>query len=193
MFGRPVATINTDEGAAYGAALLAAVGAGEFRDIQEACAAAIRVVGETPPNRSARRHYDRAFGEYRQLYRSLRDDFQRIAVLGEQKSGFGSEKWNFRRHFAGSYCTTAQSSACRITGCGESRFIAIGGGFVQYAVFLTQVFIFQEVRPVSQLFFHFMTQVVGWQEVVAASDRAENELGVINGDLEHVLGRFLGI
>jgi len=81
VFGRPVATVNADEGAAYGAALLAAVGAGEYRDIQEACAAAIRVVGETSPNRSARRRYDRAFAEYRRLYRSLRDDFQRIAAL----------------------------------------------------------------------------------------------------------------
>ena len=82
VFGRTVVTINTDEGAAYGVALLAAVGAGVFRDIREACAAAIHVVRETPANKAARRHYDRAFGEYQQLYRSLRDDFKRIAKIG---------------------------------------------------------------------------------------------------------------
>ena len=82
VFGRNVVTINSEEGAAYGVALLAAVGAGVFRDIREACAAAIRVVRETPVNQPARRHYDRAFGEYQQLYRSLRDDFKRISALG---------------------------------------------------------------------------------------------------------------
>ena len=82
VFGRTVVTINTEEGAAYGVALLAAVGAGVFRDIREACAATIHIVRETPANKPARRHYDRAFGEYQQLYRSLRDDFKRIAALG---------------------------------------------------------------------------------------------------------------
>ena len=47
--GRKVVTINSEEGAAYGVALLAAVGAGEYKDIAEACAATIRVVSETAP------------------------------------------------------------------------------------------------------------------------------------------------
>ena len=74
-------TINSDEGAAYGVALLAAVGAGAFKNIAEACAATISVVQETAPDRAARRHYDRAFPVYQQLYRSLKDDFKRIAEL----------------------------------------------------------------------------------------------------------------
>ena len=44
VFGRKVVTINSEEGAAYGVALLAAVGAGAFKNIEEACAATIRVV-----------------------------------------------------------------------------------------------------------------------------------------------------
>jgi xylulokinase len=80
-FGRKVVTINSDEGAAYGVALLAAVGAGEFKDIGEACAAAISVVQETAPDRAAKRHYDRAFPIYQQLYQSLKSDFKRIAAL----------------------------------------------------------------------------------------------------------------
>ena len=74
-------TINTEEGPAYGVALLAAVGAGAFTNIQEACAATIRVVHETEPNRRAKKHYDRAFPLYQQLYRSLKGDFKRIAAL----------------------------------------------------------------------------------------------------------------
>jgi len=81
VFGRKVVTINSEEGPAYGVALLAAVGAGEFKNIQEACAATIRVVKETPVQRSAKAYYDRAFPIYQQLYRSLKDDFRAIAAL----------------------------------------------------------------------------------------------------------------
>jgi len=81
MFGRKVVTINTEEGPAYGVALLAAVGAGVFKNVQEACAATVRVVKETSPGRPARSCYDRAFPVYQQLYRSLKDDFKRIAAL----------------------------------------------------------------------------------------------------------------
>jgi len=83
VFGQKVATINAEEGPGYGVALLAAVGAGAFKDVPEACAATIRVVRETPTNRAARAQYDRAFPIYQGLYRSLKDDFQRIAALAK--------------------------------------------------------------------------------------------------------------
>ncbi len=81
VFGRKVVTINSEEGPAYGVALLAAVGAGTFKDIREACAAVIRVVSETSPDRDAKKHYDKAFPIYQQLYRSLKNDFKSIASL----------------------------------------------------------------------------------------------------------------
>ncbi len=81
VFGQKVSTINAEEGPAYGVALLAAVGAGAFKNVREACAATIRVVNSTPPTRAAVKTYDRSFPEYQQLYRSLRDDFGRIAAL----------------------------------------------------------------------------------------------------------------
>jgi xylulokinase len=80
-FGRKVVTINSEEGAAYGVALLAAVGAGVFKNIEEACTATIRVVQETPIQRPARKYYDCAFPIYQQLYRSLKNDFKSIAAL----------------------------------------------------------------------------------------------------------------
>jgi len=80
-FGRKVVTINTEEGPAYGVALLAAVGAGVFKNVQEACAATIRVVRQTGVQRPAKVYYDRAFPIYQQLYRSLKNDFKRIAAL----------------------------------------------------------------------------------------------------------------
>ena len=81
VFGRKVVTINSEEGAAYGVALLAAVGAGAFKNVQEACGATIRVVKETGVQRPAELVHDRAFPLYQQLYRSLKNDFKAIAAL----------------------------------------------------------------------------------------------------------------
>jgi xylulokinase len=81
VFGRKVVTINSEEGAAYGVALLAAVGAGEFKNIREACETTIQVVQETIPNRKAARRYNEAMNVYQGLYRSLQRDFKQIAAL----------------------------------------------------------------------------------------------------------------
>ena len=83
VFGQKVVTLNAEEGPAYGVALLAAVGAGAFKDIGEACEATISVVDETPVKRPAASYYDRSFPVYQQLYRSLKDDFRAIAALAK--------------------------------------------------------------------------------------------------------------
>ena len=81
VFGQKVVSINAEQGPAYGVALLAAVGAGTFKDVQEACGATIRVVKETAVNKKSAKAYDAGFPIYQQLYRSLKDDFKRIAKL----------------------------------------------------------------------------------------------------------------
>lgn len=81
VFGRKVVTLNAEEGPGYGVALLAAVGCGAFKSIQEACKATISVKEETPPNKPAVKQYDQAFPIYQHLYRSLKKDFKKIAEL----------------------------------------------------------------------------------------------------------------
>ncbi|HEY2882131.1 MAG TPA: xylulokinase [Pirellulales bacterium] len=81
VFGNNVCTINAEEGAAYGVALLAAVGAGEFKNVVEACDATIRVVKETKVNRTAAAVYEKAFPIYQGLYPALKESFKRIAGL----------------------------------------------------------------------------------------------------------------
>ena len=51
-------TVNTTEGAAYGAALLAGVGAGVWPDVDAACEQTIRVTGSTQPNVEATVGYE---------------------------------------------------------------------------------------------------------------------------------------
>jgi len=81
VFGKKVVTINSEEGPALGVALLAAVGAGAFKNIEEATKQVIRVVSETAVDRKAKRYYDRAFPLYQKLYGSLKDDFEAITQL----------------------------------------------------------------------------------------------------------------
>ena len=81
VFGQKVVTINAEQGPAFGVALLAAVGAGAYKNVEEACAATIQVATETPVDRRARRNYDRCFPIYQQLYRSLKQDFKSIAAI----------------------------------------------------------------------------------------------------------------
>jgi xylulokinase len=81
IYGTRVVTTNSSEGPAYGVALLAAVGAGAYRHIAEACQATIRIEDSTAPHAKTRRCYDAAFPLYQKLYRSLKDDFRILAEL----------------------------------------------------------------------------------------------------------------
>ncbi len=82
VFGKTVVTMAADEGPGYGVALLAAVGAGEFKDVPEACEATVKTTGQTKPGAAARKTYDKGFPVYQGLYRSLREEFKEIAELG---------------------------------------------------------------------------------------------------------------
>lgn len=80
-FNARVVTPNSEEGPAFGVALLATVGGGEYSNIQEACDATISSVSELQPNPEAKCFYDKAFPVYQKLYRSLKDDFKTISEL----------------------------------------------------------------------------------------------------------------
>jgi xylulokinase len=71
-------TVNTSEGAAFGAALLAGVGAGTWPDVPAACAAAIRVTGSTQPDPSQVEVYRKGHQIYRSLYPALKPSFQEM-------------------------------------------------------------------------------------------------------------------
>jgi xylulokinase len=65
-------TVNTTEGAAYGAALLAGVGAGAWRDVDAACQSTIQVTGSTTPQADIVARYERSYATYRELYPALK-------------------------------------------------------------------------------------------------------------------------
>ncbi len=74
VFGAEIVTVNTAEGAAYGAALLAATGAGVFPSVESACDATIQVTGSTRPG-ADQVVYEKLYPLYRGLYPALTSTF----------------------------------------------------------------------------------------------------------------------
>jgi xylulokinase len=79
--GIPLYTVNSTEGAALGAAILAAVGAGAWSDVPAACADLIRSVDVTEPEAAGAADYERLYPIYRQLYPALSTAFQALAAF----------------------------------------------------------------------------------------------------------------
>ncbi|MEO8482918.1 MAG: xylulokinase [Acidobacteriota bacterium] len=75
VYGHPVETVAAEEGAAYGAAILAGVGAGFWPSVDAACDRIVRTAGVTHPDPSASGVMRRRYAEYRRIYPALRDIF----------------------------------------------------------------------------------------------------------------------
>jgi xylulokinase len=81
IYGTTCVTINAEEGAAYGVALLAAAGTGRFKDIREACQAGIKVTRTMKPKAASQKRYAALYRQYRRLYPALKAEFPRLAAL----------------------------------------------------------------------------------------------------------------
>jgi len=71
-------TVNTSEGAAFGAALLAGVGAGNWPDVVSACRAAVKLTGSTQPDRTQMDVYRKMYPLYQGLYPALKATFEKL-------------------------------------------------------------------------------------------------------------------
>jgi xylulokinase len=73
VLGLPLERTAVDEGAAYGAALLAGVRSGAFADAHEAVASCVRVTGRVEPRAEWTAAYDEGYSRFRALYPALRE------------------------------------------------------------------------------------------------------------------------
>ena len=76
IFGTDIFTINSSEGPAFGAALLAGTGAGIYSSIQEACDTVIQVKSRQSPDMNNFSRYSELHKIYKSLYSSLKDNFK---------------------------------------------------------------------------------------------------------------------
>ena len=81
VYGAPLALTNSEEGGAFGAALLAGVGHGTFADVPQACRDLICPTTVTEPQAEAVALYARHQAVYDKLYGALRDVFAEIDAL----------------------------------------------------------------------------------------------------------------
>ena len=78
---KKVVTLETQEGSAYGAALLAMVGTGAYATVPEACKATIKEVDGTSPRPHESQVYARGHEVYRMLYPTLKPIYSLINNL----------------------------------------------------------------------------------------------------------------
>jgi xylulokinase len=81
VFDTPVAITTSKEGPAFGAALLAAAGAGLFASVEEAADALVHVVSRVAPDAARAGRYRDIHAVYRGLYGDLRDRFRALGRL----------------------------------------------------------------------------------------------------------------
>lgn len=81
IYNASVITMNMEEGPGAGAAILGAVGAGYFKDVQEGCDALLKVTSVTEPDAKSVEIYNEYYQIYRSLYASLKGDFRRDAAV----------------------------------------------------------------------------------------------------------------
>jgi xylulokinase len=71
VFGHPVASVKADEGAAYGAALIAGVGIGIWKDLDSACNSVVQEDRVVSPIAKDCEEMQRRYAVYRKIYPSL--------------------------------------------------------------------------------------------------------------------------
>jgi xylulokinase len=75
VYGKEVEIVEAEEGAAYGAAILAGVGARMWNTVDEACAAVVRVSARVEPANDAVTILNRQYQAYRKVYSATRSIF----------------------------------------------------------------------------------------------------------------------
>lgn len=78
IFNLKVDKINSEEGPAFGAAILATVGCGQYDSVREACDKLIKVVETTEPNPENVEKYNGRYEIFKGLYPTLKDTFEKL-------------------------------------------------------------------------------------------------------------------
>jgi xylulokinase len=86
VYGSEVEVLEAEEGAAYGAALLAGVGAKLWGSVDDACKHVLKVKGRVAPNTQTMATMDRNYAAYRRLYQGLKFVFDAEAALPQKNN-----------------------------------------------------------------------------------------------------------
>src|SRR5450631_4796285 len=76
VYGHSVEIVEAEEGAAYGAALLAGVGAGTWSSVDEACQRSVRIAKRVEPDPDTSARMNQQYELYRRIYPALREIYR---------------------------------------------------------------------------------------------------------------------
>jgi xylulokinase len=71
VYGQTVSTVKAEEGAAYGAAILAGVGAGVWPNVEAACAEVVKIKQRYEPDPKSAKLMDAQYERFRRIYPAL--------------------------------------------------------------------------------------------------------------------------
>jgi xylulokinase len=86
VYDVPVVTVNATEGPAFGAALMAGVGAGVFSDLSDATDQFVVVISTTKPNPRSVARYREGYTLFQSLYPELKTSFARAQAMVERQA-----------------------------------------------------------------------------------------------------------
>jgi xylulokinase len=72
IYGQRVEIVEAEEGAAYGAAILAGVGAKAWPSVDSACKSVVRVAGSVSPNEKDAEIMNKSYEAYRRIYPAMK-------------------------------------------------------------------------------------------------------------------------
>lgn len=79
IFNAEINTLTCTEGAPYGAAILAAVGSENYKNVNEACEKILKIDSKIEPDKKRVSTYNDFYSIYKQLYPQLKNSFQNIS------------------------------------------------------------------------------------------------------------------
>jgi len=81
IYGCEVSTVASKEGPALGVAILAGVGAGIYKSVEEGCSRTVRKNSTQKPVKENSEIYDRYYSVYRNLYPALKQSYKEMANI----------------------------------------------------------------------------------------------------------------
>ena len=71
-----VETVENEEGPSFGGAILAAVGCGEYKDVETASKSLVKVIDRVEPDKETAAKYEEKYRIFKKLYPALKDIYK---------------------------------------------------------------------------------------------------------------------
>ena len=81
LYGMPLRTLTSSEGAALGAAILGGVAAGIYPSVADGCRAAVKAKETTEPDTARGDAYRKHYALYTRIYNALQSEFAALRAL----------------------------------------------------------------------------------------------------------------